>query len=285
MKRLSALVLDNFRADTRFLMSDYLYNPLEWFSQRHPGLEAHLWKTAGPPDGPRGLDFPLRVVSISRFPTREHIAGDGLRLGDLFISDQVFESTEDLGAFLLDFSFQAFADANSLSKHAQQQNFLTLATLWNVDTAPFLDKGPRTRDDYVEAMDLTVEAQTPLREKDWERARNLLMQAYEHDPYSKHTLGGLAHIAQSTENYEEAIGCWTEVNRILPSFQADWNLALLYHEIGRHVEALEAIRRAARYPLVYERFYTIYAQILESAGRSEDVDALELERSLREEFI
>jgi tetratricopeptide (TPR) repeat protein len=273
----------NFRPDTHFILPDFLYNPLQWFAQRLPGLDRHLWRTDGPPEGPDDLEYPLRVFWISEFPTRAWFEGDALQIDDLYISEGFYRTREELHPLLFDFAFQSFATSHAARKHAMQSNFQRLAQRWGADTSQWLHDGPRTHDEYTQASALCVRAQPILRDRDYRQAYEILAEAYALDPYSVHSLGGLAFVHRQLGQDDRATEAWEELLTMAPFFQAHLNLAQLNLKADRPDQAVQNAANLVRFPEVEPGHFDFYASLLQAVGRPRQAASVPLLRRIHEQ--
>ncbi|HPB30506.1 MAG TPA: hypothetical protein PLB62_03525 [Candidatus Sumerlaeota bacterium] len=281
-----SIVEKNMRPDVWFILPSFLYNPLEWYSRRYERLADRIWETSGPPGGPRGLHFPMRVLWITNNPPGPWILGQGFCYDNIYVFYETYTNAQALGDRLLEFGFQSFVLADAAGMEYLQEQMEVLARRWSVDESKWLSHGKRSHDDFMTSIDLTARAQPLLRQKRFPDARALLEEAFRINPYNVRARAGLAFCALGEEKLNDSITLWYDVLRLCPTFyEAYWNLAQIHRTIGQDELALKAVSRAARFPEASPGVFLFYESLLEKMGRVEEAEAVRIQGLIRERNI
>ena len=285
-KIMTRIIRENIRPDTYFILPSYLYNPVEWYAHRYDGLKERIWGISGPEDGPKEMEFPLRVLWISNFPPTAWIHGRGFRYGEIYVFYETYTTEEALGERLLDFGFQSFVLGDTAAKFHLQDEMKKLAARWDMNAEEWFTEGFRKHEEYIQSDSLALRSQALLRAKKYGEATSLLEQAVRLNPYSAHALGSLAFARQGQGQLLEAVKLWARVLEVCPNFfEAYWNLAQIHRSMGQNDMAIKAASRAVRFPEAKPGVFSFYEHLYRNLGRKKEADIIKIQRQIRKEEL
>lgn len=281
LKIVTRIIRQNMEPETYFILPPRLYNPLEWYANRYEGLKDRIWETNGPEGGANNLVFPLRVMWLSDYPSSVWIKGGGFRYENIYVFYETYTRPEALGSRLLDFGFESFVLSDASSHFYLQDLMRQLANRWEQDINEWFSDGLKSHEEFIESNALTARAQPLLRNKQFDKAVEMLEKAVEINPYNVRAQAGLAFAALGKDNPVKSIKLWYKVLNLCPNFyEAYWNLAQIHRRLGQKELSLKAIERAARFPEASPAVFKLYENLLRESGYPEKAEAVIIQKQI-----